>query len=71
MASRRGFAVGGASLDVVAGALVPAQAGHDDGVQGAVGLAVAAAVEAVALCPAGGCLDGVDAAQRGEGCLGA
>jgi hypothetical protein len=38
-----------APVQVGAGALVPAQAGQHDGVQGAVGLAVAAAVEAVTL----------------------
>jgi len=44
-----GAAFGGASCDVVAGALVVVDAVDQGDVQGAVGLAVSAAVEAVAL----------------------
>jgi hypothetical protein len=65
-----GFAAGFffclAAFEVVAGAGIPAQAADDDAVQGGVGLPVTAAVVAVALGFAGGCLDGADAAERGE-----
>ena len=43
-----GFAVGASALGVVDGALVDAQQGDGDAPQGVVGLAVVAAVEAVA-----------------------
>ena len=69
MASRRVLPSASAALEVVAGALVPAEPGQDDAVEGGVGLPVAAAVEAVSLGLAGGCFDGADAAQGGEGGL--
>src|SRR5690242_369289 len=64
-----GQTFGGAAGDVVAGALVVAHADQDDGVQGAVGGAVTAAVEAVAVSASRGCGDGGDAGQMGEGCF--
>ena len=45
-----GEAVGGAFREVGVGAGVPAESVDDDHVEGFVGLAVASAVEAVALC---------------------
>src|SRR5215208_1958316 len=61
-----GLAFGGAALRVGAGALAVAQATDGDHVQGAVGVAVAAVVEAVAggLAAAGGNRAG--ATQSGE-----
>ena len=64
-----GQAFFGASFDVGAGGGVVAQAAEHDPVEGGVGLAVAAAVEAVSLGVAGGCGDGVDAGEGGEGCF--
>ena len=64
-----GLALGEASLQVVLGARIPAQAGEHDGVEGGVGLPVAAAVETAALGLAGGRLDGAGAAQGREGRL--
>ena len=65
-----GDALGGASLDVGAGAWVAAQAAEDDAVEGGVGLAVAAAVEPVRGLFARGGGDRGDAAERGEGGFG-
>ena len=62
-----GPALGGASVEVVAGALVAACAGQGDVVEGGVGAAVTAAVEAASAGLAGGRLDRADAAQGGEG----
>src|SRR6266498_420963 len=65
-----GQSFGGATRYVGAGVGVVAHAGYDDHVEGAVGLPVAAAVEAVAFgLAAGGGYRGYPA-QRGEGCLG-
>jgi len=61
-----GFSFCLAAFEVVAGAGIPAQAADHDAVQGGVGLPVTAAVEAVAVGFAGGCLDGADAAEGGE-----
>jgi hypothetical protein len=61
----------GAPGGVVAGGLVPAQPHHHDAVQRGVGLAVAAAVEAVPDGLAGGGLHRRGAAQRRERGLGA
>ncbi len=63
------LALGKASLQVVPGAVVPAQAAEDDPVEGGVGLAVAAAVEPAALGLAGGRFDRAGAAQGSERCL--
>lgn len=60
-----GLVLGGASLRVVLGAVVPARVAEDDLVEGRVGLAVAAVVELALLGVAGGCLDGAGAAQGG------
>jgi hypothetical protein len=57
-------------LDVVAGALVSAQSGQDDGVQGAVGWAVAAAVERCRCVLPEDASIGAGAAECGDGCLG-
>ena len=62
-----GAALGGAPVEVVAGALFAACAGQGDAVEGGVGAAVAAAVESVPSGFAGGCLDRADAAEGGEG----
>ena len=56
-------------LAVVAAAGVPAQPGHDDGVQGAVCLSVSTLIESTALGLARGRFDGTDTAQGGEGRL--
>jgi hypothetical protein len=61
-----GFAFGDAAGEVVAGAGVPAQPGQSDAVERGVGLAVAAAVQAVTVGLARGCLLRADAAQGGE-----
>src|SRR6201996_306136 len=66
-----GAAVGLPAGDVVAGGLVGAGAGDDDGVQGPVELAVPAAAEPVPDGPPGGGGDGGDAGELGEGGLGA
>ena len=64
-----GFAFAGAPRGVGLGAGVVAEADHGDAPEGLVGVAVAAAVEAVAGgLPAGG-LDGAGAAEGGEGCV--
>jgi hypothetical protein len=65
-----GLALGGAPGGVVAGGLMPAQPYDHDAVQRGVGLAVAAAVEAVPAGLAGGGLHRRGAAQRGERGLG-
>jgi hypothetical protein len=49
---------------------VRAQAHHDEGVQGPIGLTVATAVETVALLATRGRTTGRDPADFGEGCLG-
>ena len=61
-----GHAFFGASLHVVAGAGVPAQAAEYDAVERGVGLPVAAAVEPVPGCLAGAGGDRGDAAEHGE-----
>ncbi len=66
-----GHAFGGASGDVLLGALVVLHADQHDGVQGVVGCAVAAAVEAVAVGAAGGGRDRGGLAELGEGRFGA
>src|SRR4051794_33010624 len=60
-----GFALRKASPQVVLSTVVPAQPTEDDPVEGRVGLAVTATVETASLGLAGGCLDGVGAAQGG------
>ena len=65
------LAFGRATGHVGAGVGIGAQAHQQDGVQGAVELAVAAAVEPVAGHLPGGGGDGVGAGQGGKGCLGA
>ena len=40
-----------APFDVAAGARIPGHAGHDDDPEGAIGVAVAVAIQAVALAP--------------------
>ena len=65
-----GLAVMDPALHVVAGGLVPTEPGQGDPVQGGVGLAVTAPVEAPPLAGAGGGLDGTDPAERGERALG-
>src|ERR1700733_5655737 len=57
----------GAALPVVAGGLVVAESDQGDGVQGVVGGAVAAAVEAVAVGAAAAGGYGCGAAEVGEG----
>ena len=52
-----GSSLGGAPGHVVPCRLVPAEADNDDAVEGAVGLAVAAAVDAVALLASRGGVD--------------
>jgi hypothetical protein len=69
MISFLGLALGGAAAGVVAGALAAAQSDDGDHVEGAVGVAVAARVEAVSFGLAGGSGDGGGAAQVGEGGL--
>ena len=68
-----GFAAGlsfhGSSFDVGDRGWVHASAGDDDLVECAVELSVAAAVEAVADCLAGGGGDGGGAGEAGEGCF--
>ena len=66
-----GLALGGAPGHIGLGAGVAGHAGHDDLPQRGVGLAVPAAVEAVADLFAGGGVYRAGAAQRGEACLGA
>jgi hypothetical protein len=61
-----GLSLAGAAFGVVTCAFVTTQTREHDGVKGAVGAAVTAAVEPVAAGFAGGCFDGVDAAERGE-----
>jgi len=65
-----GQAFGGAPGGVGAGAWVVAQASEDDHVEGVVGGAIAAAVEAVAVGPSAASGDGGHAAQVRERCLG-
>jgi len=65
-----GQAFGGATGGVGAGAWVVAQASEDDHVEGVVGGAIAAAVEAVAVGPSAASGDGGHAAQVRERCLG-
>jgi hypothetical protein len=60
------FAFAEAAGDVVAGCWVVLAAVGDDGVEGAVELAVAAAAEPVSLCVAAGGGDGCDAGEAGE-----
>ena len=66
-----GLALLGAPLGVDEGTGIVAQAGQGDDPQGVVGLAVPAAVEAVADGLARGRLHGAGAAQRGQGGVGA
>src|SRR6266550_8423655 len=61
-----GMALGGAPSDVVLGGLVDAQAGDNDQVQGAVGVAVTAPIEPVPLGLAGGGAQRCDTAQHRE-----
>jgi hypothetical protein len=61
-----GLALGAAFGDVGVGARADQPAGQSDVVQGAVELAVAAAVEAVPAGSAAGGRDRADAGQRGE-----
>ena len=68
---RGGFFLCLAAFEIVAGAGIRAQAADHDDRQGGVGSPVTAAIETVALGFAGGCLDGADAAERGEGCFAA
>ncbi len=70
MISFFGASFGGASLLVGVGAGVPAQAAEGDAVERGVGLAVAAAVEAVSVGASGAGGQGRDAAERGEGGFG-
>ena len=56
-----GLALGDTAGEAGAGMAVSAQPGQHDGVQGAVGASVAAAVESAALGLAGGGFDGADA----------
>jgi len=58
-----------APSDVAAGTLIDPHAHHTDQVQGAVGVPVAASVQAVAHDLAGGGFYGRDAAKAGEGGL--
>ena len=60
-----------AASDIGSGPLVGSHSAHDDHVQGGVGLAVAAAVETVALRLPTRCGDRADAAHHGEARLGA
>src|SRR5215469_17491626 len=62
-----GFAFGATALDVGLGFRMAAHAADGDGVQGAVELAVAEAVEAVPVGAAGGGRDGCGAGQHAEG----
>ena len=66
MISFFGQSFGGAAFDVGAGALVVAHADQHDGVQGVVGCAVAAAVEAVAVGAPGGGRDRGGPGEVGE-----
>jgi hypothetical protein len=66
-----GFAFGDAAGEVVAGASVPAQPRQSYAVKRRIGLSIAAAVQPATAGLARGCFQGVDAAQRGEGCLAA
>src|SRR5450432_1676898 len=66
-----GPALGAAALDVGQGRRVIAHAGDGDDVQGAVELAVAEAVEAVAVGPAGRYRDGSSTGQHRECCFAA
>jgi len=66
-----GLALAGAPGYVGLGARVGGHPGEDDPPEDGVGLAVPAAVEAVAALLAGGGVDWADAAQRGEARLGA
>jgi hypothetical protein len=66
-----GFAFGGAAGCVGDGGRVVAEPAQGDGVQGAVGGAVAVGVEAVAVGAAGGGGDGCGAGEGGEGGFGA
>jgi len=67
-----GQALGGAAGDVVLGGLVAVQADQGNAPQGAVGVAVAAAVQPVtAAGAAGGGRERRDAAEPGEGSFGA
>src|SRR5262249_34015039 len=61
-----GFPFCGTAVGVVAGTGISTQAGEHDGVEGAVGASVAAAVEPVSDGLAGGGFDRADAAQGGE-----
>src|SRR5688572_7983039 len=61
-----GLALGGAALCVCSGALAVAQAADGDHVQRAVGVAVAAVVEAVTVGASGGCRDWAGAGERSE-----
>ena len=63
--------LGGATAHVCPGSFVMTQPDDYDAVEGGVGLAVAAAVEAMAVGPALRSRYGVHAAQGGEGGLGA
>ena len=64
-----GFALGGSFGDVGLGVWAVAAAGDGDGVQRAVELAVAAAVEAVAGVLRGGRFEWGDAGEAGECCF--
>src|SRR5437667_8443643 len=66
-----GEALFGASFDVGLGGRVVAHPAQGDGVEGAVGLSVAAAVESVAVGAAGAGRQGRGAAQVGQGGFGA
>jgi len=68
---RLGQALGGAPLDVGSGGRMVAHADDHDAVQGGVGLAVTAAVQAVADGRAGGGFGRRRSAEHGEGGLGA
>ena len=61
------FAFGNAAGDVVAGGGVVVSAVEDDGVEGAVELAVAAAAQAVSGCVSARGGDGGGAGESGEG----
>ena len=69
-ASRAAFAFGDAAGDVVAGGGVVLAAVEDDGVEGAVELAVAAAAEPVACGEAAGGGEWCDAGESCEGGFG-
>lgn len=64
-----GFAVGDAAGDVIAGGLVAVHSHDQDGVQGTIGVAVAAPIESVSYDFAAGGFQGTDAAEFGECCV--